>query len=113
MVGEAPADLPCWRIAAIAMARFAFTAALGDALTTADNTNTTQLPAWRRNANRLPAVAFSYDGAYLACIAPEHGGTELVLDSMAAQAIRTRSRSQMIATRGAFAGRHVVTNSPC
>lgn len=65
----------------MAVGMFVFAPATWAATSAAGSTSTQQLPAQHESADRLPAVALSYDGQYLAWIAPRHGRTELVLAS--------------------------------
>ncbi|MEO8777570.1 MAG: hypothetical protein ABI389_02755 [Rhodanobacter sp.] len=66
-------------LAGIAM--FAVTAACWAQPSGEEHLGTAQIPAQHEHAERLPAVALSYDGRYLAWIMPHQDNTELVLAS--------------------------------
>ena len=67
------------------VAALAFTAASGAEPGRAERAGTAQLAAPHDHAQRLPAVALSYDSRYLAWIVPQRGNAELVLASGSAR----------------------------
>ena len=69
----------------VGFALFVFPAASRAVPSSAERAGTAQLAAHHDHAERLPAVALSYEGRYLAWIVPQRDKTELVLASGSAR----------------------------